>query len=74
MNQNETLLMFKNRIEVDVNNCKHQLELEENKRDNLERTMMKTQAIIEQTECDYHRVSNVNTAYYYSMYKIPIYL
>lgn len=59
MNQNETLTMFKNRIETDFANAKHQLEAEENKRDNVERNMMNTQAIIDQTEADIQRVSNV---------------
>ncbi|GJQ86909.1 hypothetical protein Trydic_g11780 [Trypoxylus dichotomus] len=60
MNQNETLTIFKNRIETDLNNAKHQFDIEENKRENLERTMMKAKAIIDQTEADIDRVVNEN--------------
>ncbi|KRT83426.1 hypothetical protein AMK59_3719 [Oryctes borbonicus] len=62
MNKNETLTMFKNRIETDLGNARHQLEVEDNKRENLERTVMKTKAIIDQTEADIERIVHENQA------------
>lgn len=59
MNNNEQLTMFKNRIESDLNTARHQLEVEDNKRDNLERSTLQTQAIIDQIENDISRVVNV---------------
>ncbi|KAI4455957.1 coiled-coil domain-containing protein 40 [Holotrichia oblita] len=60
MNINEQLTMFKNRIESDLGTARHQLEVEENKRDNLERSTVQTQAIVDQIENDISRVINEN--------------
>ena len=60
MNQNENLTLFKNRLERDTNICKHQLETESRKRDNMEKILAQTQEFAEQTEKECEKINTVS--------------
>ncbi|XP_022900304.2 coiled-coil domain-containing protein 40 [Onthophagus taurus] len=60
MNINESLTMFKARLESDISACRHQVDVEESKRLALERAVMQVQAIVDQTERDLQKAAIEN--------------
>lgn len=68
MLQNERLTDMKCRVESDIANCKHLLEVENKKKTILEAQMDSNQMLIDQIEKDIQRLSAVSSLFVFSLF------